>query len=83
MVKFMRKYNKKLLAVFAVGLMIVFVLPNQVKNQRGFNEQPTGTIGEDKVYAPQVSSAKREWGMLNRMIGVEGRSADGRRQPWQ
>src|SRR5690348_8476876 len=31
MYRFMRKYNRKLLAIFAVGLMIAFIIPSTMK----------------------------------------------------
>src|SRR4051812_25612629 len=68
MYKLMRKYNKKLLAIFGVGLMIVFVLPTQMKNNTGRGEGVYGHVGDEKVSAEEVRQARAEWSALNHEV---------------
>ena len=66
---FFRRNQKKLLAIFAAGLMIVFILPF-TGNQLGSDDREDPVIGYvdgDKVYGSELQSARGAWDMLNRI----------------
>jgi hypothetical protein len=70
MTKFFRRNQKKLLAVFAVGLMIAFTV------QMGTPKAPMregggvtmGHIGDDKITLDQVRQGEVEWDYLKRLL---------------
>jgi hypothetical protein len=64
----MQKYSKKLMAIFGVLLMIVFILPTTMKNQMGHGEAMVGSIGKEKVTVADVSSAQSRWQALQSQI---------------
>ncbi|MDB5354090.1 MAG: hypothetical protein JWN24_543 [Phycisphaerales bacterium] len=62
-----KKNQKKLLAVFAVGLMIAFLLPTGMKNGsfgRGRTKQ-IGQLGKTPVFAEDRDEARSEWKILS------------------
>src|SRR3954469_1529817 len=63
MYKLMQKYNKKLLAVVMVFLMIAFVIP-QFSRQRTPSEIPVGQAGEEKISQQAVQTARFYWAIL-------------------
>ena len=54
MYKFMQRNRKKMLAVFAVGLMIVFILP-----QVAFDQQPRHVAGSHRPPGRRGSDGRR------------------------
>ncbi len=60
MYKFFRKNNKKLLAIFGVGLMIVFILPSTFKNS-GYDSFPVGKLDGERVYTSQIRQTHQAW----------------------
>src|SRR5947207_9315590 len=72
MYQFMRRNNRKLLAIFAVFLMIVFILPPATKNMRGSpGESVIGTFpGGQTITLDQVHAAQDEWRLLNETVLV-------------
>lgn len=88
MLKYIRKNQKKMLAVFSVFLMIVFILPSVTKNPRG-GDSVEGTIsngsgGKIKIYGRELAQSKSEWDLLKRIqfpqmipSGVPGLSRPG------
>ena len=64
MYKLMQKNSRKLLAIFAVMLMIVFILPTTFKNQMRGTEQTMLSRGKEKVTAAQINAGRGEWQML-------------------
>jgi hypothetical protein len=62
MYKFIQKNQKKFLAVFAAGLMIVFVLPQFVFDQnRGAANEVVAHVGKDPIQLGEVRDAKEQW----------------------
>jgi len=64
MYKLMQKYNKKLLAVVMVFLMIAFVIP-QFSKQHTPNDIPFGTAGDEMISTAAVRDARQQWEVLN------------------
>src|SRR5262245_40607766 len=64
MYDFFRRYNKQLMAVFGVVLMIAFLMPNFQQASRGRADRVIGNIGETPVYQEQVHEAQQEWEFL-------------------
>ncbi len=70
MYKVLRKYNRKLLAVFSVGLMVAFIVPSAYKYGRGDN-MALGTIGgNQKLYRADLVNGRGEWEFLKRHVMV-------------
>lgn len=73
MYKFLQKNSKKLLAIFAVGLMIVFILPSTF-NRQGAMNPVIGTItqGNDEIElrADQFQIARSEFEILARYVSL-------------
>jgi hypothetical protein len=66
MYKFMQRNRKKMLAVFAVGLMIVFILPQVAFDKtRGTSREVIGHVGGEAVHAGEVRSALEQWRSLS------------------
>src|SRR5438309_2829049 len=63
MYKLMQKYNKKLLAIVMVFLMIAFVIP-QFSRQRTPNEIPYGEAGGEKISQETVRQGRYQWEVL-------------------
>jgi hypothetical protein len=65
MYKFLQKNNKKLLAVFGVGLMIVFILPQVAFDKnRGTSREVVGHIGSEPIHAGEARLAYDQWRQL-------------------
>jgi hypothetical protein len=80
---FFRRNQKKLLAVFAAGLMIVFILPNTCGQRTQEREDPVvAYVGEEKVHASQLGAARADWEMLRRIPVRSPRVAQQLGQPW-
>jgi hypothetical protein len=75
----LRKHQKKLLAVFASFLMIVFILPSSFRNQQDRNRL-MGHLGNEKIYTDNVREAQLEWDALKR-IYIPSRNPQQRWQP--
>src|SRR4051812_8747999 len=79
MYKFIKKNQKKMLALFGVLLMVVFILPSQFKGRgaRGDDDFVVGRLGDAKVVAADERQAKEdlatlrklEFAPLNRLAG--------------
>jgi len=67
MYKFIQKNSKKLLAIFAAGLMIAFILPNTVRRGNQDGNSVVGKIGDTKVHASDYARAGHEWRLLSRL----------------
>ncbi|MDB5304372.1 MAG: hypothetical protein JWM97_1921 [Phycisphaerales bacterium] len=61
-----KKNQKKLLAIFAAALMVVFILPTGMKNgsMSGGKGKQIGQIGKTPVYADDREQARNEWKLL-------------------
>jgi len=64
MTKLIRKYQKQLLAVFGVLLMVIFIIPSSMKNGRSFERRPIGHIGSEAVYNDEKFQAANDWQLL-------------------
>jgi hypothetical protein len=62
-----KKNQKKLLAIFAAGLMIVFILPAGLKNGSSAREhgRPIGQLGKTIVYTEDREQARSDWKLLS------------------
>ena len=68
MYKFLQRNQKKMLAVFGVFLMIVFVLPYTAFNSSGGRENPVvAYIGDEKVRANEFGQARADWEAVRRI----------------
>jgi hypothetical protein len=66
MYRFIQKYKKKLLAVFAVGLMIVFILPTTLQSGSA-GERVLAYIGDEELLASEIQQAAQEWQLLSEL----------------
>src|SRR5688572_13021193 len=68
MYKFIQKNQKKMLAIFAVGLMIVFILPYGLGQQGSQGEDSVvAHLGDEPLYASEFERARMEWEVLERL----------------
>src|SRR5262245_10940435 len=68
MYDFFRRYNKQLMAIFGVVLMIAFLMPTFQQGQRMSDDRVIGTMGNAQVYQQQVHVAQEEWDFLSRYV---------------
>jgi hypothetical protein len=68
MTKLIRKYQKQLLAVFGVLLMVIFIIPSSMKSGRSFERRPIGHIGTEAVYNDDKLQAANDWQSLQRVF---------------
>lgn len=66
MYHFIKKNQKKMLAVFGVGLMIVFILPPAMSNYNSVSV--VGTAGEEEISGNELAAAAEEWDFLQREV---------------
>ncbi len=64
MYRFIQKNNKKLLAVFAAFLMIVFILPSTMNQMGGGVDPVLAKLGDEPLRASEFQAAEQEWKML-------------------
>ncbi len=75
MYKFIKNNQKKMLAVFGVLLMIVFIIPPSAKSGRGRSRRPIAKIGDTPVYEDQRKLAQDEWITLRQIpLYYQGRA---------
>jgi len=68
---FIKKNQKKLLAVFGVGLMVAFLLPAGIGQMGDAHNPVAGTLGGESVRAREVSDYHLQWELLKR-CGLKG-----------
>ena len=68
MTKLIRKYQKHLLAVFGVVLMVIFIIPPSMKNGHTFERRAIGHIGTEAVYNDDKIQASNDWQTLQRVF---------------
>jgi hypothetical protein len=81
--KFIKKYQKKLLAIFAVLLMIAFVAtlgPSGMSGRGPRAQIVVGHFGKESLYENDMSAAKDQWQILMR-TRVSTRQSFGRELP--
>ena len=76
MYQVLKKYRRRLMAFFAVGLMVAFLIPTMSgrSGQGGAASAPAGTVAGQTVYMIDLHNAQQEWDILKRDIQV---STDG------
>jgi hypothetical protein len=77
---FLRRHQKKLLAIFASFLMIVFILPSSTRMFEPNRNALMGHLGDEVIYADKVRQAQLEWDALKR-IYIPSRDPQQRWQP--
>lgn len=69
MTKFIRKYQKQVLAVFTVVLMISFAASSGYnKSGRTFNRRAIGHVGTEAVYNDEKLQAANDWQLLSHVL---------------
>jgi hypothetical protein len=70
MTKFIRKNQKKVLAIFSVGLMVAFALPSMTSNSRR-TEANVGSIdgGKATLGSREYNASRGQWLALKRQFG--------------
>lgn len=71
MYKIMEKHSKKLMAIFAALLMIVFIIPNNNRSNRSPSDIEVGQIGSQTITADQLKFASQEWNTLMQTAFIE------------
>jgi hypothetical protein len=64
MMKYLKKNQKQIMAIFSVGLMIAFALPSAVSKYSGKGDA-FGSIGSNKVTNQDIENAKKQWDLLS------------------
>lgn len=67
---FFRRNQKKLLAIFAAGLMIVFILPSTCGRGGGAGGPENVVVayaGKDEIHASDLAQARMDWEVLRRI----------------
>ncbi len=72
MYKFMKRNQRKMLAIFAAGLMVVFILPTTFKGSQGNGARNDRTVGRVAAYdadfkASDLAMAKEDIEILSRL----------------
>ncbi len=70
--RFIKRNQKKILAIFSAGLMIAFALPTAMK-QQGERTIVQGTMGNTKVRNVDIQEARAQWELLKRTLFVRQR----------
>src|SRR6478735_6289828 len=70
MTKYLRKNQKKVLAIFSVGLMVAFALPSMTSNSRR-SETTVGSIGGGKATlgSREYNAYRSHWQQLKQQFG--------------
>lgn len=71
MYKFIQKNQKKFLAVFAVGLMVVFILP-PLTGQTDPAQAVAFRLGDEKVTVTEARRAAEDWEAMTRGLELQG-----------
>src|SRR3954451_21216851 len=71
---FLRKNNKKLMAIFAAFLMVSFIADRGAsRSMRERNDPVAATlVGDDKLRASEFRDAEQEWKMLTQLRSSRG-----------
>lgn len=72
MYKFIQRNQKKMLAVFSVGLMIVFILPSTMK-QRQRHQEIAFHVGKEEVTYGEMRQAAQEWRQILQYLPMQAR----------
>jgi len=80
MLKYIKKHQKKFMAIFSVGLMISFAAVGKL-NPRGAGEIVQGHIGTRDVTSAEFQQAANEWQVLNKSLIMRDENS-GRAMPF-
>src|SRR3954465_1041414 len=72
MYRWMQKNSRKMLAIFAVLLMIVFIMPTDCRRNALRNEAALGHIGKEPVTVADVQHYMQEWALLRDHVLMPG-----------
>jgi hypothetical protein len=75
-IKYLKKNQKKAMAIFSVGLMIAFALPSAMQKYTGQPGGLFGYIGNTEIGGLAVENARREWTVLRSQY-IHSRTAQG------
>lgn len=70
MYKLLQQHKKKLMAVFGIMLMVVFILPSSLRNTQ--SDRVVGYVGDKPLYASQLLQAENDWKVLTGQSGIQG-----------
>jgi hypothetical protein len=65
---YMKKNQKKIMAIFSAGLMIAFALPSAVSNYSKNRDITYGYVGNAKVTNKDIAEASARWSLLKRTL---------------
>ncbi len=65
--KLVKKHQKKLLAVFTAGLMVIFVMSSASSFNSGPSDPVVATIGDEKIHAQEQYDSRRLWERLQKI----------------
>ena len=80
MMKFLKKNQKQVMAVFSVGLMIAFAVQGTL-SKNATQGKPFGNIGSVKVTNQDVEDAKKQWDLLSHQYEQFRDPSTGRPRP--
>ncbi len=60
----LKQNQKKILTIFAAGLMVVFIIPPAVSHFSGRRDIVEGRIGDQEVTSRVIANASQEWNLL-------------------
>ncbi len=77
MYQVLKKYRRRLMAFFAVGLMVAFLVPTMSGRGQTRSNTPAGMIDGKTVYVTDLVNSQQEWELLKRnlLVGSEGYGA--------
>jgi len=82
MYRFLQRNNKKLLAVFAAFLMIVFILPTTFDQMGGGQNPVLAKLGDgEELHAAELQAAEQDWQLLGNLRAGGGGGAFGGAYP--
>jgi hypothetical protein len=67
MYKFIQRNQKKMLAIFSVGLMIVFILPQTMKSRHP-SQEAVFHLGKEAVTVGEVRQAAADWRVIRQFM---------------
>src|SRR4051794_23105093 len=67
MIKYFKKVEKEMLAIFSVGLMIAFALPSYMGKGKTGRDITIGRIGKTPVSAAEREQYRQEWAVLTQI----------------
>jgi hypothetical protein len=83
--RFFRKHNKKLIAIFGVGLMIVFLLPTSIQHlaQPDYKKRVIGEAFGQKIHVYDITRMQAETSLLDSLNSILAQTNNQSRSPFQ